>query len=229
MEKIKTNNMTVYLENKKYNGLEKLILEGKYEVLKTLKDDHRSRVEIIEYNGEKLVLKQPKEKNRRLWQRFLSFFRGSASIREYKNCRKILNEGFLGSEPVMAVEIKKGPFVTDSYFVSTFIEGIEGDFGHLTEIGNELVKIHESGYLHGDSQLVNFMVGKDGIYLIDCKLEKNIYGKFGMRYEFIYMEESCPEEIDIYPKDDIYYRGAKLLNSYLHWWGRTRRKLKGKG
>ncbi len=228
MKKDKINNRTVYLENERYRGLEKLILEGGYKSLKTLKSDQRSRVELIDYMGEKLVLKKPLEKNKRLWQRFLSAFRGSASRREYENCNKILSEGFLGAHPVLALDIKKGPFVIESYFVSTFIEGEEGDFGHLREIGLELEKIHRAGYLHGDSQLVNFMVTKSGVCLIDCKLEKNIYGKFGDRYEFIYLEESCPCEIEIYPKDDIYYKGAKLLNSYLHWWGKTRKKLKGK-
>ena len=229
MNKIKKDNIRIYLENEKYSKLAELILQGGYKVIKLLKNDQRSRVELIEYEKEKLVLKTPLEKDRRQWQRILSVFRGSSSKREYENCNKILSEGFLGAEPVLVIEKKKGPFVTESSFVSGFIEGQEGNFQNLKEIGEELDKIHQAGYLHGDSQLVNFMVSDEGVYLIDCKLKKNIFGKFGNRYEFIYLEESCPENIDIYEKNDIYYAGARLLNIYLHWWGRTRKKLKGKG
>ncbi|WP_319204090.1 lipopolysaccharide core heptose(II) kinase RfaY [uncultured Ilyobacter sp.] len=228
MVKIKKGKVRIYLQDEKYRGLAEVILHGDYRRIKVLKDDQRSRVELIEYKEEKLVLKIPIEKNRRQWQRFLSAFRGSSSKREYENCLKILSEGFLGAKPVMVIDKKIGPFVKDSYFVSKFIEGQEGNFQHLKEIGKELNKIHEAGYLHGDSQLVNFMVSNEKIYLIDCKLKKNRFGKFGARYEFIYLEESCPEKIDIYRKDDLYYRGAKLLNSYLHWWGRTRKKLRGR-
>ncbi|WP_320045742.1 lipopolysaccharide core heptose(II) kinase RfaY [uncultured Ilyobacter sp.] len=228
MNKIKKDKVSIYLQDEKYRGLVEVILQGDYRVIKVLKNDQRSRVELIEYKQEKLVLKIPLEKNRRQWQRFLSAFRGSSSKREYENCVKILSKGFLGAEPVLVIDKKTGPLVKESYFVSKFIEGHEGKFQHLKEIGEELNKIHDAGYLHGDSQLVNFMVSNGKIYLIDCKLKKNRFGKFGSRYEFIYLEESCPKKIDIYRKDDLYYRGAKLLNSYLHWWGRTRKKLKGK-
>ncbi|ADO81936.1 lipopolysaccharide core heptose(II) kinase RfaY [Ilyobacter polytropus] len=228
MDKIKKGKVSIYLQDDKYRGLAEVILQGDYKVIKVLKNDQRSRVKLIEYEQEKLVLKIPLEKNRRRWQRFLSAFRGSSSKREYENCLKILSEGFLGAKPVLVIDKKIGPFVKESCFVSNFIEGQEGNFQHLKEIGEELNKIHNAGYLHGDSQLVNFMVSNEEIYLIDCKLQKNIFGKFGSRYEFIYLEESCPKKIDIYRKDDLYYRGAKLLNSYLHWWGRTRKKLKGK-
>lgn len=228
MNKIKKDNINIYLEDEKYSKLAEIILRDGCKVIGILKNDQRSRVELIEYGEEKLVLKTPLEKDRRQWQRILSVFRGSSSAIEYKNCRKILSKKFLGAEPVLAIEKKNGPFVTQSCFVSKFIEGEEGNFQHLQEIGNELEKIHKAGYLHGDSQLVNFMVSSEGVYLIDCKLRKNIFGKFGSRYEFIYLEESCPEKIEIYEKDDMYYKGAKLLNSYLHWWGRTRKKLRGK-
>lgn len=47
-----------------------------YTVLCTLKDDRRSLVQLIRINGKRYVLKVPREKNRRKWQRFLSIFRG---------------------------------------------------------------------------------------------------------------------------------------------------------
>ncbi|WP_281837083.1 lipopolysaccharide core heptose(II) kinase RfaY [Propionigenium maris] len=229
MKKKNDGNIRLYYSDDRYLSLAEDILAGNLDIIKVLKDDNRSRVLLVNYQGEKLVVKEPKEKNRRRWQRFLSIFRGSSSYLEMKNCNKIIEDGFLGARGILAVEVTNKLWVEDSYFVSSYIDGREGSIEHLEEIGRELKKIHKRGYLHGDSQLVNFMVGEGGrIYLIDCKLSKNIYGTFGSRYEFIYLEESCPGEIDIFPKDDIYYRGAKMLNSYLHWYGRTKKRLRGK-
>ncbi len=222
-------NIRLYYSEEKYLPLADDILTGRLEIIKVLKDDNRSRVLLINYQGEKLVVKEPREKNRRKWQRFLSIFRGSSSYLELKNCNKIIESGFLGAGGILAVEETNKLWVENSYFVSTYIEGNEGGIEDLEEIVRELEVIHRRGYLHGDSQLVNFMVGEDGrIYLIDCKLSRNIYGLFGSRYEFIYLEESCAGKIDLFPKDDIYYRGAKMLNSYLHWYGRTKKRLRGK-
>ena len=61
-----------------------------YTVLRTLKDDSRSLVEVIRINGKRYVLKVPKEKNRRKWQRFLSIFRGGESMRECKQLEKLM-------------------------------------------------------------------------------------------------------------------------------------------
>lgn len=229
INKTKKKNIVIYHSDNEYIALVDMILEDRLEVIRVLKDDHRSRVVLIEYRGKKLVIKEPIEKNKRKWQRFLNFFRGSESLREYKSCNLIINSGFNGAKALLAIDVYKGRFVEESYFVSEFIEGTEGNRENLTQISKELDFIHSKGYLHGDSQLPNFMIGKEGkIYLIDCKLIKNIYGKFGSRYEFIYLEESCHRTIDIYPKNDIYYRGAKALNLYRHWLGRTKKKIRGK-
>lgn len=222
-------NIKLYYSDKRYLSLAEEILEERLDIIKVLKDDQRSRVLLVNFQGEKLVVKEPREKNRRRWQKFLSIFRGSPSYLEYRNCRKIIDAGFDGAEGHLVVEISKHGILDRSYFVSSFIEGQEGRVENLQEISEKLKDIHSKGYLHGDSQLVNFMVGEDGrVYLIDCKLSKNIYGLFGSRYEFIYLEESCPGDIDVFPKDDIYYRGAKALNSYLHWYGRTKKRIRGK-
>ena len=65
----------------------KIILDKNYKTIKILKDDKRSLVEIIEINEGKFVLKIPREKNNRKWQRFVNIFRGSDSFRN-KNKRK---------------------------------------------------------------------------------------------------------------------------------------------
>jgi len=225
MKKKKNNNITIYYSHEKYLKILDDFQDLKIE--KIFKDDNRSKVSLFSFENEKLVFKIPKEKNKRKWQRFLSIFRGSESYREFLQAEKIYKAGLQTYKPILALEKRKYGFVVDSYFICEYLLGETGSIKYLGVIKEKLNKIHELGYLHGDSQLVNFVVDKKNVYIIDSKFSKNKYGKFGSRYEYIYLEESCPKEID-YEKKDIYYKGAKLLNNFLHILGKMKKKLKNK-
>lgn len=71
----------------------------------------------------------------------------------------------------------------------------------------------------------NFLIKDNEVYLIDTKLEKNKYGNFGKSFEFMYLEESCPKKID-FDKDNIYFKGAKMLRGYLTLLSKFKMKLK---
>lgn len=219
----KISNTTIYYKEEKYlkilDNIENLKLE------KIFKDDQRSKVGLFYFEGEKLVLKIPKEKNNRKWQRFLSIFRGSESYREYKQAKKIDKAGFKTYKPIVAFEKKENRMVIDSFFICEYLEGETGSLKYLERIKEELDKIHNCGYLHGDSQLVNFIIDNKHTYIIDSKFRKNIYGKFGASYEYIYLEESCHREIE-YDKISFYYKGAKLLNFILHLKGKLKKVLR---
>ena len=83
------------------------------------------------------------------------------------------------------------------------------------------------GYLHGDSQVMNFLIDGESVYLIDTKLMRNRYGKFGEVFEFIYLEESCDRDIE-YDRESIYYKGAITLKRYLIWFAKFKKRLRGK-
>ena len=225
MNKEKLKNIFLYYKEKKDRKLYERIENKEYKVIKILKDDHRSYVSLIEIEGENLVYKQPIEKNNRKWQRFLSIFRGSESRREFQNIEKINEVGLNGATPHLAVEKKKGLFVVDSYLIYSYIDGRESSFKDIEIISQELKKIHDLGFLHGDSHLNNFLIKDNKVYLIDTKLEKNKYGNFGKSFEFMYLEESCPEEID-FDKDSIYFKGARMLRGYLTLLSKIKIKLK---
>jgi len=200
-----------------------------FKILKTLKNDKRSLVQLISINNKNYILKIPREKNTRKWQRFLSLFRGGESQREFKNLENIRKLGFNSPQPFFAVENKKFGITFHSFLVLEYIHGKESSLNDLKSVVDTLHKIHSSGFLHGDSQLTNFMISKNKVFLIDSKFSKNIYGKFGAAYEFIYLEESCNKNLKNYfNKNTIFYKGAKFLNSYLHWWGSFRKKIRNK-
>lgn len=204
------------------------IKREEFKVIKDLKNDDRSKVTLIDIDGNKYIYKIPKEKNKRIWQRITSLIRGSESKREYENYLRIKENGFKGPVPIIYWERKIFGICVDSFLVSSYLSGKPATQKNLNIVEKELRKIHARGYLHGDSQLSNFIVENNEIYLIDAKLMKNKYGKAGEAYEFIYLEESCHEEIDIYDKNTLSYKLAKSLNSYLHWIGRVKKAIRGK-
>ena len=175
----KIGNVTINYREEKY--LKILDQLENLEILEVFKDDQRSKVSLFEFNGEKLVFKVPKEKNNRKWQRFISLFRGSESYREFIQAEKINKAGLITYKPILAFDKRKYGFVIESYFICEYLEGETGSFKRLDKIKNELDKIHSCGYLHGDSQLVNIIIGHIHTYIIDSKFRKNIYGKFGAR------------------------------------------------
>lgn len=217
-----------YFYNEDGERIYKLFLEEKYKVVKDLKNDNRSKVSLLDIDGKKIVLKTPTEKNKRVWQQFLSIFRGSESKREFDNYLKILKNNFLTLKPIMYFEKKSGFIVKDSFIMTEFLDGHNATLKDLIIVSEELRKIHSLGYLHGDSQLTNFLIKDKDIYVIDAKFQKNIYGSVGAAYEFIYLEESCHQEIDVYNKNTTSYKFAKLANSYFHWFGRMKKKIRGK-
>ncbi len=207
----------------------KIILDKKYNTIKILKDDKRSLVEIIEINEGKFVLKIPKEKNNRKWQRFVNIFRGSDSFRNYHTMDKLEEIGINSTKALFAAEIRS-PFVTDSFLIMELLEGEYIGSEDYQRVIKELSNIHSKGYLHGDSQIQNFMLKDDKIYSIDLRLQKNIYGNIGRMYEFIYLRESC-KEIDEY-YDEIRNRWsfkiAWFWKKWLYLHGDIRKILKGK-
>lgn len=214
MKKIRRGNIYLYFNDEKSLEFFDIVENNRYKLLKVLKDDQRSYVALIEIQGKKYIYKRPIEKNSRKWQRFLSIFRGSESKREFKNIEKIREVGLNGAVPYLAVEKKKGLVVYDSYLIYGYIDGRESSFKDIDLIMSELRKIHSLGYLHGDSHMNNFLIKGEKVYLIDTKLLWNKYGGFGRAFEFMYLEESYPQEID-YDKESIYYKGAKGLRNYL--------------
>lgn len=229
MDRRKENGNYIYYNKKDTVDFYTRIRGKDYSVIRTLKDDNRSLVQLIRINGKRYIFKVPKEKNRRKWQRFLSIFRGGESIRECQHLENIVLNGFNAPKPFLAVEKKKFGMTVDSFSVSEYIESRESTIEDLDIICTSLKEIHKKGFLHGDSQMANFLLTEGRTYLIDCKLLKNIYGKFGEMYEFIYLEESCLVDLkDYVDKNSFWFKGAKMLNSYLHWWGRFRKKIRNK-
>lgn len=227
MYKGKMKKKNIYFDELSSTKFFNPIEEKRIKILKTLKSDHRSTVKLIELNGKKYVYKIPTEKNTRKWQRILSFFRGGEAQREFLCLEKILKNGIDTAKPYFACETKKFGMVVDSYLVMEYIDGREGNFDNIEIICDTLEKIHSKGYIHGDSQLSNFIISNGFCYIIDAKFKKSILGKFAEAYEFIYLETSCGQSIKkYYKRRGIYHIVARLVDYYLIFWGKAKAFIK---
>ena len=123
-------------------------------IIKVLKDDHRSYVYVFEVarDNKKYVYKEPKEKNTRKWQKFLNFFRGSESKREYYQMKRINSLGLKTAKPI---------FYCKDYLIYEYIEGNKPTVDDIDLVVKELQKIHSMGYLHGDSHIDNFLISPE--------------------------------------------------------------------
>lgn len=211
MERRISKTETIYYQEEESFLLFEKIKKKDYRLLQVLKDSQRSYVALIEINSKNYIYKEPKEKNTRKWQRVLSLFRGSESRREGLQMKEIEKNGFLCPKFCYSYEKKDFAMVMHSYFVYEYIEGRETKQEEAAIVLKHLQTIHKRGFLHGDSQISNFLVKEGKLYLIDSKFQKNHYGSLGRAYEIYYLELSCPKvNLDI-QRDELSYKIAKFF------------------
>jgi heptose II phosphotransferase len=143
--------------------------------------------------------------------------------------KKLKTLGIKSTEALLALE-KRTPLVVDSILLMKLLEGEEVKENKYNKVIEALGFIHSKGYLHGDSQIQNFMIKNEEIYSIDLRLQKNIYASIGRMYEYIYLRESCPKIDFLYDnfRNKTSFKIALLWKKWLYLHGDIRKYLKGK-
>ncbi|MDR0676428.1 MAG: lipopolysaccharide biosynthesis protein, partial [Elusimicrobiota bacterium] len=151
------------------------------------------------------------------------------------NSEKIFAIGFETAKPILAVEkLNKFRIVLDSYFVMSYLDGIIPEKDDINKVFDLLKKIHKKGFLHGDVQIDNFMISKDknNLYVLDAKLKKSFWGKIDEYYEYLYLDKSYNffynEPLNLYDKNNIYFKTAKFVDDYFECFSRTKKYVKKK-
>lgn len=80
-------------------------LSNKHEEIEVFKDNKRNYVARAATElGVDAIIKEPRQRNNRKWQRFLSFFRVSQSVRLFNSHLKLLKNDFNCPTPLLAAE-----------------------------------------------------------------------------------------------------------------------------
>jgi tRNA A-37 threonylcarbamoyl transferase component Bud32 len=190
-----------------------IIQKGDIVVFEWLKQHSRSDVMAFNFKEKKLVLKIPKEKNRRKWIRFTTLYRSGEAFKNLQSMDLLEKLNIPTTTPVMAAEEKVNGMVKDSWLVYEYLEGEScQDQSKFPDVVKLLEKIHRQGYLHGDAQIRNFINAKDRIAVIDANPSKPLFRAYAFADEFAYLARSAPE-IEGYFKNrnSFLYRMAKKI------------------
>ena len=188
---------------------------------KVLKDDRRSLVKLGEINGNQLIAKQPRDKNKRKWARALSLVGAGEARKTFTTLLEFNRKGIESLTPFCLLEKRNLGMVVDSWLLYHYREGKESDKSYLAEIVRILKKLHSNGYQHGDPNFGNFLVDPDDeIFLIDCK-GKSRSGRFSDYYDFMLLGRGklSAQEIEAVvemDKGSLAYRLAKLYQKYIN-------------
>ena len=193
------------LDKAKALKIVKQIEMGDYEVIDVLKDHPRSKVSRIRLNDLELVLKVPREKNRKTWIRFLTLFRKSEVFKNLLGMKLLNTSGFKTTKSFMACEYRNWGMVTDSWLLYYYLDGEEcldrkDTFVAVVEL---LQNMHSKNILHGDAQIRNFITCGPELYVIDANPKKS-RSPFAKAYEMAYLKRSQPELEHLISKT-IYY------------------------
>jgi len=187
----------------------------------TLKDDRRSLVKLGQLNGQKVVAKQHRDKNRRKWSRLLSLIGAAEAKLSFITLIEFKEKGIESLTPICLLEKKRLAMVVDSWLLYEYREGRSSDRSYLPQIIEQLKIIHRHGYRHEDPNFDNFLIDANGaMFLIDCR-GKRRSGLFSDYYDFILLEgggkfkrHEVEKLIDIDPFSIGYWQ-ARIYRGYI--------------
>ncbi len=170
-------------------------LPGLLSAKKVLKDANRSLVVLINYKNKPYLLKIPRDKNRRKWNRLTTLYRSSEARKSFFNLKKMQQLGFHSNSPLIFGEKKSFGMVVDSFIICSYIEGKNPGVNDYYQLMKEIDKMHDQGYLHGDFHTDNFLVTKEGISFLDTALKKNYMGCIARCFEMAYFDVKINDKV----------------------------------
>lgn len=160
-----------YLINPQYEHLAEFIhgVTENFDCDGMLIYDSRNKVRIFAVKGQKVVVKRFHVPY--FHQRFdYTFVRPSKARRAYTYGLRLQELGICTPEPIACVEEYSFGLFRQGYLLSTFCgdkdarvirDELDGHDGLIDALAHFLVDMHEKGFLHGDTNLSNFLYRED--------------------------------------------------------------------
>ena len=119
--------------------------------------------------------------------------------------------------------------IVKSYAIYEYLKADEIKSSDANLILEELSKIHNLGYLHGDTQMKNFLKLENEILIIDSNLKRKRYGGVSENLEYLELAKNL-EEIEKYiNRRSISYKIAAMFfygkKNFRQWKKKIRIKL----
>lgn len=213
----------IYFYNEKYEKIGKDIVDKKYKVLETYKNDKRSYVVKIEIDNYMYILKSALNETNRVGKKFKTLLKKSEALTTLININNLRENGLEELyTPYLVVERKEKGFIKESFLLTEFIEGRviknykEFTFDEKKIIVNILEEIHKKNVYHGDANHGNFIFTTNGVRVIDTAGKKEKLFNYKRNYDFITLDD-CIQEIEkihVYKKYQLSYWLASFIKKF---------------
>ena len=204
----------LYFNNEEYEKILEDIIDKKFKVEKEYKNDNRTYVAKIKYNGKNYILK--KFYIRKPLKKFLSIFKEGESVGTFKNINKIIKEIPELAEIYGAVIKRKGIFIEEEFVLMEYIEGdILIDDENCRRILESVKKIHKLGRFHGDCNPHNFIYDRNkNIRILDTKMKKMGFGNYRAHYDILTLFKHFKVKPEYPYNENMYYKIAYMVRQY---------------
>lgn len=180
------------------------------------RDNRRTLSARFEINEDRFILKISRGRNRRLWERVLSFFRGSDVARIYQGMLALEKMKIPGTRPVLMAQKIVAGMTIDSFLIYEYLEGRTCTEDDSELIAKIILNLHELGYMRRDIHLLNFLMTSNGqIGLIDFRLSKpRMLKKIQFDFELIQMLKSIPSTREYIPQARLTTYNLKIAMAF---------------
>ncbi len=180
--------------------------------------------------GADWVAKQPREKNTRLWHRLMTAVQPGEARRSLDHALRLRAQGFAVPEPVAAFEKRRLGLVVDSWFCYEYAPGTPCPENRYPAIIALLGRLHETGRVHGDPHINNFLADGGRVVMLDARTRPALWGAVSRAYDFVLLAKSCPAAARCpeFPSRSVAYRLASLYNRLVRGWRRLKKKIRKK-
>lgn len=179
----------IYYTNKENKKLAEIVLDKNYKVIEEYKNTERNYVAKIEIDEQFYVLKSPKAETVIPQRKIQTLFKKGEGLTSFINIETAKNMGLDFFIEPLAVMVKRGVFLKESFILMKYIDGeIIRTVEDIDIIMDMVEKLHEKGIYHGDLNTSNFIKTIDGIKIIDTQAKRERGWYFKRAYDILTMK-----------------------------------------
>lgn len=212
----------IYYKNEENKRLAEIVLDKNYKVIDEYKNTERNYVAKIEIDGQFYVLKSPKAETVIPQRKIQTVFKKGEGLTSFLNIEAAKNMGLDFFIEPLAVMVKRGVFLKESFILMEYIDGeIIRTVEDIDIIMDMVEKIHEKGIYHGDLNTSNFIKTSDGIKIIDTQAKRESFWHFKRAYDILtlkndllVLEREYEVEKNYKVKRDIGYVLAYIIKNF---------------
>lgn len=212
----------IYYKNEENKRLAEVVLDKNYKVIDEYKNTERNYVAKIEIDGQFYVLKSPKAETVIPQRKIQTVFKKGEGLTSFLNIEVAKNMGLDFFIEPLAVMVKRGLFLKESFILMKYIDGeIIRTVEDIDIIMDMVEKIHEKGIYHGDLNTSNFIKTSDGIKIIDTQAKRECFWHFKRAYDILtlkndllVLEREYEVEKNYKVKRDIGYALAYIIKNF---------------